>query len=188
MATTALFVELVVIGLGPLAAIFLVIFGIFGYGWVPTEKAFSLPVLLPLLAMTYLLGIIVDRIADKILGGWGKRLRRDSFDDERAYRRARSIAYADSPFRELFEYSRSRLRIARGWILNSLLIIAAGNYFVWNALPNDFPVCKISLWLTAIAVVVGSGSLFAWRQLVLAEIENIETQSKLITERNSKES
>lgn len=75
MSTTDLFVELMVIGIGASIWLILFIFSIFGYEWVPVDRVASLFALIPVAAVVYVLGIIVDRIADTIFEKlWGQTL------------------------------------------------------------------------------------------------------------------
>ena len=124
MNTTDLFVELIVIGVGATMWVALLVLSIFGYAWVSFDHLFALPSLLPILAITYIFGIVTDRIADSLFDKvWKPKLAQqfyqqdgDDYDDRRyVYLRSERLA-------SLLEYGRSRLRICRGWVLNTTLI------------------------------------------------------------------
>lgn len=75
MKTTDLFVEIIVIGIGAVISLLLFIFGVFGYEWVPFDEAVSLVALIPFISVIYVLGIVIDRVADKLFDGWAKAIR-----------------------------------------------------------------------------------------------------------------
>ncbi|NJN21306.1 MAG: hypothetical protein HC812_09070 [Leptolyngbya sp. RL_3_1] len=66
MSTTDLFVELLIIGVGAAIGLFLLVLTVFGYGWLAWDGLLSLPALLPILAIVYVLGIVVDRFSDRL--------------------------------------------------------------------------------------------------------------------------
>lgn len=114
MSTTSLFVELVVIGIGAALWVSLAIFSVFDYTWVPFDKAMSLPAIILGLSLIYVLGIVVDRLADRIFQLRNEPLCRKWFESSEDYHRARTLIYIRSEtLRDLFGYSRSRLRICR---------------------------------------------------------------------------
>ncbi len=116
MSTTNLFVELIVIGTGAAFWIVLAIFTVFNRAFVTLDNLMSWPALIPVLSIIYVAGIIVDRWADKIFSFiWRDSLRAKWFKTEDDYYAARTLIYTQSDsLRDLFEYSRSRLRICRG--------------------------------------------------------------------------
>src|SRR5215210_8108672 len=132
MGTTNLFVELVVIGVGAMAWLCLLILTVFGWTWIPLEKLFSTTALLPLVSLIYLLGIVSDRIADSIFERfWVERLQLTRFANTNEYHVARrQILTGSERLSDLLEYGRSRMRICRGWTLNSVLIAIALNLLV----------------------------------------------------------
>jgi len=127
VSTTSLFVELVVIGIGAAIWVTLVILAFFGYEWVSIDKALSLPAAIPILSVVYVLGIVSDRIIDILFDRlWGATLRLKEFPDTAVYHQARRTALTGSnAMADIIEYSRSRLRICRGWSVHSLLIAIA---------------------------------------------------------------
>ena len=66
MGTTNLVVELMVIGVGAVAA--LILTGLTGFGthWVPVDALLAIQTAIPMLAITYVLGVLTDRLADEI--------------------------------------------------------------------------------------------------------------------------
>jgi hypothetical protein len=190
MTTTALFVELVVIGVGAVLWVILAVLALFGYSWVTLtfEQATSVTSLVPLLSFAYLLGIIVDRIADQVFAIPASRLRARWFAEAADYYRARDIFYLKAPTRDLAEYNRSRLRICRGWAINCAAAITALNAFVWAQLPNEYPRLKIASMGSVIFLLLCLGALNAWRELSTDAYERLKEQTKLLLEEPSAQS
>jgi hypothetical protein len=180
MATTSLFVELIVIGIGALAWVTLAILAVFGYSWLTFDRATSVMGLVPLLSLTYLLGIIVDRIADQIFQRPSRRLLAHWFSSQEEYKHAKDVVYLRSPLRSLMEYNRSRLRICRGWVTNCVAAVLALNLFVWSQLPGDLPRSKLAVTGSVMLVLLGLGTLNAWYQLSIDAYERLFEQAKLL--------
>jgi hypothetical protein len=161
MNTTNIFVELVVIGLHTLIWVGLLVLSLVGYQNLDLEKVFTVNLALPILAVTYILGILVDRVSDMALGAQDDRLRSHfdfeglpSFLSMRFY-----ILNKSSDVYEHLEYARSRLRIARASILNFAFTTVASALFLWfqigQALTTEQRV------LACIAAII-IGALLTW--------------------------
>lgn len=179
MSTTDLFVEIIVIGVGATIWIVLLALSIFGYSWVPSGQVFSLASLLPILAITYVLGIVTDRVADTLFDKlWKPSLAQqfyqqdgDDYDDRRyIYLRSEQLAH-------LLEYGRSRLRICRGWTLNSLLILGSFNLFIQLQLPHASLKLTAFLFGNLFLVLLTYCLWFSWKQLTLADYRKVKRQS-----------
>jgi hypothetical protein len=180
LQTTNLFVELVVIGIGGALWLGLTVLTIFGYSWVPIEELTSLPGLIPALAVIYLLGILIDRVADGVFEPVTKRLASQVFPSHDEYERARNLVYASEALRNLAEYSRSRMRICRGWILNSALTAVSLNAFIWVVLPRDLPRLRLTMVGTLILLFIGSTALYSWHQLLATYYKRMAQQSSIL--------
>jgi hypothetical protein len=130
MPTTQLFVELLVIGFG--ATAWLLLFAAAALGWQPPQSFPHLggEALVPLSALSYVLGIIVDRIARELFGR--------VLSNASAHAAGTPLADSERLICEKSErlwntcvYNRSRFRICRAWILNFAMIAVA--YATWNA-------------------------------------------------------
>ncbi len=184
MNTTNLFVELIVIGLGAAIWIALLALSLLGTGWTPTlEKLFSLNYLLPTIAVIYVLGIVLDRVADAGFEKlWSSKLRNRWFQNINDYYRSRRLVYSGSErLGDLLEYSRSRMRISRGWALNSALIFIAFNLFM--TLQPPAVENKSLLWIVgAVALALLTyGSHFAWRNLSIAEFRKVKQHADYVS-------
>ena len=180
MVTTALFVELIVIGVSATAWVALLVLAIFGYSWLTFERFSSLSTVVPLLSLSYLLGIITDRFADRLFEPASSRLLTRWFASQSDYRHAQSLVYADERFQALAEYSKSRLRICRGSAVNCVLLSIALNMFVWLQLPIELPRAKLSIVGSVLLILVGLGALSAWYQLCVAGYERLHQQAMLL--------
>lgn len=176
MGTTALFAELLVIGLGAVlwATLFLAIaLGINAFDF----KMFSSPLaLVGLLSMAYMLGIVVDRFADGLLKPSAKRIRSRQYQEHLDFQNDREYVYQHTALRQSFEYGRSRLRVARGWFINSILITAG--------LLLHLSTSRVR-FVELVVVVVGGGlltfgNLQTWKSFVRSEAENIKTRAKFL--------
>lgn len=169
MNTTNLFVELVVIGVGTLFALILTVMSIFGYRWISWEQIASSTMLIPLLSITYLLGIVIDRISDQVFRSWNRRLRQNNFTSNDEYHEARTYVYqfASERIISLFLYGRSRLRISRAWSLNCILLAITFPLFVWTRLSQIPYNTRISITIFSIILfVIGAiATCFTWRKL-----------------------
>ena len=187
MSTTSLFVELIVIGVGAGIWIVLAVFSLFGIpglSQVSFSRELWLTVLVPMLSIVYVLGIVIDRVADRILAPWSWAMQRQVFGATEDYYRARTTVYLRSEtLTDLYEYGRSRLRICRGWILNAVLILIAFDVLAARQAGAEI---KGRLW---IAGTVGFGLLAvgaatAWRGLTMQELIRLREQFHQLTSDN----
>jgi hypothetical protein len=187
MNTTSLFVELVIIGVGGACWLALAVLSVFGYDWVPTGKIDALPAILAVLAPVYVLGIVIDRLGGFLFQGWDRRLRQKHFPKAGDYQRARTVVFDQSQsLREWFQYSRSRLRICRGWTVNALLCLLTANLFIWSALPLDAPRLALSLWGTIGFGLLALGVGSAWRRLAEGEYKRLWDEYGFAREREAR--
>ena len=179
MNTTDLFVELIVIGVGATIWVALLVLGVFGYTWVPFDHLFALPSLLPILAITYIFGIVTDRVADNLFDNvWKAKLAKqfygqdgDDYDDRRyIYLRSERLA-------GLLEYGRSRLRICRGWALNTLLILVSLDLFILRQISGVSTRLSMLVFSNGFLLLLIYGLWFSWQQLTLADYRKVKRQS-----------
>jgi len=184
MNTTNLFVELIVIGLGASVWVALFALSFLGIGWAPSlEKLFSFTFLIPTVSLIYVFGIVVDRVADSWFEKlWSNTLRNKWFQNINDYYRSRRLVYTGSErLGDLLEYSRSRMRISRGWALNSALIFVGFNLFM--AIQSPAVENKSLLWIVgsvAIALLT-YGSYFAWFNLSVAEYRKVKQHADYVS-------
>ena len=177
MNTTNLFVELIVIGLGAAMWITLMILTVFGYEWIPAYDFLSIITAIPVLAIVYVLGIVSDRMIDKLFDCfWGTTFCKRHFGTVMEYHHARrNVLTSSDRLANLIGYSRSRLRICRGWAVHSILIAVTVPFFAWSALPNDHELAiKISIFCSGTFIFLGVTSWNAWRMLSETQYNQIK--------------
>jgi hypothetical protein len=105
------------------------------------------------LIATYLFGMIVDRVGDAVFSRREAIIRlQEGFGSARDYQRARSTIYDDNePLRDWFSYQRSRFRISRGWIVNSLLLAAVLPLIQANS-DSDCTIGPDGIWIPLVAL------------------------------------
>lgn len=182
MSTTDLFVELLIIGVGAAIGLFLLVLTVFGYGWLAWDGLLSLPALLPILAIVYVLGIVVDGFSDRLFEKiWHDNLFRHYYTDRQTYFNDRRTLYLHAKnLADLLEYGRSRLRICRGWTVNSVLILISLNLFIWTQVPNGALRLKASLFSTLALAGFAYGNWSTWRILTLNSYRKIRQQSDFV--------
>lgn len=130
MATTAVFAEILIIGLQVEAWLALVLFTLFGTDWVDLDGVsdYASLVTVVVLALAYVLGIIGDRLADTVLDRFertkrGRRIKR-RLSKDRSPKPAKvsvmrmRVMHAGEGMARFLDYQRSRWRIARATVLN----------------------------------------------------------------------
>ncbi len=190
MTTTHFFVELLVIGFGGLAWVALFAAALVGFDLAGINaELFTSVSLLPLLSFVYLLGILVDRTADRWLKSADKLHRLAHFgQDQDAYFETRRVMvmYAPQLWAHL-EYGRSRLRICRGWVINAILMLVALDVWLvsvydWRALISARAIL-VNLALAGLAWLC----FWSWAALNRKEYMKIHRQGGWVRETILKE-
>ncbi|MDA0184523.1 hypothetical protein OJ997_29745 [Solirubrobacter phytolaccae] len=167
MVTTAIFAELIVVGLQVQAWAALLLMGVFGTDWVKLtalEKWAALLTIL-VLALAYMFGVIFDRIANDVYVRFYRlaRGRRKRPDGERTespgppYTREKRLAVIDASegLAKFLDYQRSRLRVARATSVNTLLAVPCTAVFL-GAHTDPSGTLIVFLIMTAVVLVVGA--------------------------------
>ena len=182
MNTTNLFVELLVIGLGPAAALGLIVLVALGpeVGSLAEALAFtsSLGFIIPALGLMYVLGIVTDRVADRVFGFWSKGIRVRYFESDGAYHEARRtiVMYSETIW-GLRQYGRSRMRIARGWALNAALLMVPFN--LW-ALGSAGLAGGVAAVMNCALVTLLVGAAYSWNALTHSEYRKIRGGAEFV--------
>jgi hypothetical protein len=166
MATTALFVELIVTGVGAFTALALMLTATMGAPDLLINDTTALIFAFPFLAFSYVLGIIVDRFSDYVYGLFSQRDRESQFASVAEYHNAkRLIRYHSERMWLHLEYTRSRLRICRGWSLNCVFLLISGNLWIWlQTRPLGWQV-RSSAVVSGLLALVFVGCVFSFRAL-----------------------
>jgi hypothetical protein len=182
MATTNLFVELIVIGVGAAGWVTLLILGIFGVETFPTITEAAYPVLFILLPLVYLLGIISDRGADFLFDKlFSSSLRNRYFEQTRDYQDARRLVLNSSGrLAGMHEYGRTRIRICRGWSLNAVLMAASVQFWLRNSALNAEWNRPALIWGTTGCLLLGAASWWSWYMLCSMEYLKIREHADFL--------
>ncbi|MGW7200401.1 hypothetical protein [Streptomyces chryseus] len=176
-AATAMFVEVLVVGIGTLTASVLLLIALIG----PATTTKLAPVAGSSLATgvslaaAYALGILLDRAADTALTPHRRRLRTRYFPSSSAYAQAR-LRLADFPtLAARADYARSRMRICRGWFLNTLALTLTADLVMLRYTFDHRPLVLFST--TMFGMVTAFGFYRAWRALTLTGYRKLAEQS-----------
>ncbi len=184
MSTTSLFVELIVIGASVFIWLLLFAGAFIGFDLSQLDNTLLISSAIPTLAVIYVLGIISDRLADNLFDKyWGESLKAEYFEDTGEYYNARRNILINSPaLSDLLEYGRSRLRICRGWALNTLLICLALNIFLWRRSELFAQPVEIAILGSLACILLSVGAWFSWRNLTRVEYRKIRDQSRYLSD------
>lgn len=151
MKTTNLFIELLVIGVGAAICLIMILKLLIGLDFLESVPMNSSVLLFPITAITYVLGIIFDRLFDLITDKWDKTIRSQHLTDEQ-YKDVRTILYNDSKMvQEVFDYTKNRIRIVRSWmfyfmIMAILILLDAIIFDKINSFAFSFLLILLSLF------------------------------------------
>lgn len=164
MTTTAVFAEILTVGVQALVWMVMAVWVIIRWndtsnlsldqikGWLGSVKEWTPLVSLAILTVAYSAGVVVDRVADSILGWVWPKPGAGATRSRRLY-----VRYKGGQLIVFFDYVRSRIRVARSTVLNILLVTIVGCLAL-----------RDSAWLITFglaAVFVLSVTAFAWRRI-----------------------
>ena len=175
MNTTLLFAELLITGLQVGFWFLFLILSIFGYGWLQGPLSISLVdwqavIIATLFSLFYAMGIIVDRLADRLFGDWEWRITKRAIPQP-----AKPIAVMrfelgkdNEALNQQFNYNRSRMRIARASALNFGLTTIFASIFILTRLST---LAATDRWIyfvfTAITgLFLTLSAVYAWQKLM----------------------
>ena len=154
MTTTQLFVELLIIGFGVVIWVGVLVAALFGYNFKTFMSNINVAILTPLLAFSYVIGIVLDRIAHRLFRNIEEKNRLKIFGRDSAPSpedKERYVILKGDKFRSQITYNRSRLRICRSWSINFLFISMA--LLLWQLRNGYFNKYQLILLLSAILLM-----------------------------------
>jgi hypothetical protein len=158
MATTQLFAELLIVGIGVAIWLAFLLAVVMRFPWGSPLPQFNTAHLTILLGTSYVLGILVDRMAWTLFRPIEVRHRVKIFGSDpqpSIEDRERHILVNSSSLREQILYNRSRLRICRSWILNFVLIgIFSGIWALQQKALPMVPFAVASIVLSALTAII----------------------------------
>lgn len=184
MSTTDLFVELIVVGCGAFAALLLLLLAVFGVDSSLLQQLLGMPVLtLPALVLIYLLGILTDRFADRLFNlYWVAAKQQQQYPGGQArFHQDKTLVLAKSErFAALYEYSRSRQRICRGWALNALLLLFSAELLLFSRFWHWPQLWLLAVTLLLLLVLLCWCCCYAWLQMLDTELRRVHEQASLL--------
>lgn len=194
MNTTLLFAELVIIGIQVSLWLFCLILIIFGYGWLQGLQSLGLNswqtiILAILLSLSYVLGVIFDRLSDRIFSAWEKGVKNEVFPLPSIAMRF-DLGKDNEYLNRQFEYMRSRMRIARASSINFGLTTMFVAIFIVTRVQNlsrmerglyFLAVMLLGMLLTFSAVYAFDKSLRGFYRLLKVSYELHESKQTIAT-------
>lgn len=181
VAATTMFVEVLVVGIGSLAALVTFLAAIAG----PDNASQISPIMGSsitaglALAFSYALGILVDRGADGLLAKRRRSIRSVYFTSNSSYSAARQHVSGRPDLAARADYARSRMRICRGWILNSPALFGAAIFLIVRfELKNPTTLIACS---AAVGALLTFGFYVAWRNITATSYSKIAQQAQVNT-------
>lgn len=195
MNTTNLFIEILIIGLGSFIALLIFIYAFYPVPYAEIKgfvNDIGNSVLIAIPFFIYFLGILFDRIADSLMQRTEKKIRIKFYNsvdhpemaNDAELRELKSrVYYKSATMTNLLEYGRSRLRICRGWIVNSFLIALGLLLFgiLQNQLLNPAEISAILIFLFLTFL-----NIWAWKSMVKAEYVKLHYYSSYIKKEENK--
>ena len=165
MSTTSVFVELFVCGLQALVWLTLLSTIIVGPLKLDALKDYaSVPAGVVVFALAYGIGVILDRVWDWCSTPIYARVRRSHFSDSDSVNTARKAMFSSpTPYIDLIEYIRSRMRVARSTAFNAVLIAIL--CLLLTLLQPETLQRRMGLWIAAAVAGLSGLAFFAFVQI-----------------------
>src|SRR5688572_25180677 len=180
MATTAIFAEILVVGIWTLTWLAFLAAAILDVRIPPnTWTTYPALVTVVVLSYAYSLGIVVDRLADSILRGLSRDKKRAKEPHKGAgHNKKRStVRHASPGLNSFLEYVRSRLRVARSLCFNAPLVAVMAAAWAARTTP-EYPT---SLVLVAVfCLVLTPAAWYATRMISDAYEKNLNAAYELV--------
>jgi len=173
MKTTELIVELLVIGMGTLISLSLIIY-LFTLE-TNFDHSFKIPAfyIFPALVLSYVFGILTDRVSDFLYAKVERAMRKKRLGNDGAntFQQIRTLVNDSSPsLYNWFIYSRSRIRIVRGWSVSFFVMsITLLIYYVKNDAFSN-----VLLYLLITCIACSFLSIFSYHRLLRSEYRRLK--------------
>jgi hypothetical protein len=175
IAATEVFIEILLTGIGAGASIGIGVASLLNIPKSALGSYLSSPPVIAFgFSLAYVLGITVDRLADRALEPWSDSLRQVYFSDEKKYAAARLHVSSVPWISEQAAYARSRMRVCRGWIVISPFLTVSSLLWVWRNPPNHAAVAYVTVSL--LGSLFSLGVTFGWRSIVKSSYKQLSAQ------------
>lgn len=185
MSTTTIFAELLVIGTGAATWVVFLLLALADPYNLPLLQSPDVLAAGYIVAITYLLGVVTDRIADLLITPlWIKG------SEPRYYHsmRVRIMCAPESVGRSV-EYLRSRIRICRGWSLNAPLCAFAFIFYVSRRTADGgLDLTSFDLVAALLLLLLAGGCWVAGKSMVQTEIQRVRDLASFLESRRQQPS
>jgi len=177
MKTTNFFIELLVIGIGAVFCLVSALYLKIGDQLLEFLQKLDHPILiLPLTAITYVLGIVFDRLFDALVNWKDSKIRKGAELSKEEYNIVRSKYYDESDaVKQVFDYTKSRIRITRAWMFYFFILFIAFMIFAIISKSGHRGllsfVCLLLSWLT----------YFAWQKLTISFNGQLKSMNNILS-------
>jgi hypothetical protein len=175
MSTTQLFAELLVIGIGACVWVVLFVAAALGYRVDYDVARIEPSLIVVLVGVAYVLGIATDRLAYALFRKVEERIEkhvarsrddlattREESDPAGATQMENYVLTSSEVLGVKIQYNRSRLRICRAWVVNTLA--AAVAVVVWDLRVGSLP---LTMLLIVVGAILAMCLLLLWATLAL---------------------
>lgn len=183
ISVTALFAEVLVIGIGATLASVGFLFCALDERMISKILEAGTGFILACgLTLSYAAGIVLDRAADLLLKPLSEKYKRVHFTDSRDYTVARERISTVPYFLARTEYSRSRMRVCRGWVVNGALLTFSADVNLMRHGEKLNTAALITV-VTLLGAALTVGSFFSWKSIVKSSYKHIKMQSDIVLTR-----
>ena len=171
MSTTALYAELIVIGTGAAISILLLFYCLTGDSSLLVKLGELTPLVsaIPIVSIIYLLGVINSNLGHLVFKPFEKRMNCHAL--AKSYGEIRNTIQTTShtDLVDDFHFRRTKIRICRGWFINSFLIIVA--LFI-GACKGHIGPLMARFWIPAIGLLM-IATVVSWWNSTDSELDSL---------------
>jgi len=177
MSTTLIFAELLIIGVQTCVWLLLLGISILGYDWLQPFQSTTLinwqvPIVLVMLSVIYVVGLIFDRLADALFLNWDIRIRNKllpNYSVPIGVMRF-EVSKDNEYLNHQFEYTRSRMRVARASAINFglITIFSVVLLFARFSGANDLERIRYIVFVVVTGLSLTLAAVFSWYKLMIA--------------------
>jgi hypothetical protein len=166
MAVGVIFVEILFTGLQASIWFALILIAIFGTSWLDLNalKGWENLATLIVLAISYALGVMIDRVSDSLFSPLDHKLRKKIIPDKDApVKEMRLFLISkDDGTSKLLEYTRSRLRTARSTTVNIFCLFIG--LIAYRVMQQSSVFNMTTVFLLAVSIVGMAISYYSWQR------------------------
>lgn len=187
MNLTNLFVELIITGFHTSLWIGFIVITFINYDTIDISNLFNMNKAVPLVALAYIIGTVVDRITDIIFMPKDHKIRNKYLTEELpSYITMRFfILHKSKDIYYQLEYTRSRLRIVRSAVLNFALTTVTLIPFEWFQLFKNDSI-QFKIFIFALTFTLGSFLSYicyvSWSSLTKSYVCSVIAAFKMLSE------